>query len=263
MPVSDHLKRRMDFAIDAASEAGKITLRYFQKRVDIELKADRSPVTVADREAEACLFRMIGSEFPADACLGEEQGERPGTSGFRWIVDPIDGTRSFVQGVPLYGVMVALTDPRGEPVVGVVHFPALGEVVAAARGEGCLFNGRPARVSAIGTIAESCVVYTSLEGFDDTGTFETFQRVRGVARITRSWGDCYGHMLVATGRAEVMLDPVLADWDCAALQPILEEAGGTVTDWRGNATIFGKSGISTNGRVTGELRRILDTPAGS
>ena len=255
--MTDQLKKRLDFAIAAATEAGKVTLRYFQKPVDIELKADQSPVTIADKEAEECLFRMIQSEYPADACLGEEQGERPGTSGFRWVVDPIDGTRSFVQGVPLYGVMVALTDPEGESVIGVVNFPALGEIVAAARGEGCFFNGQPARVSNVETIAASCVVYTSLQGFDETDSTEAFQRVRREARIARNWGDCYGHVLVATGRAEVMLDPILADWDCAPLQPILEEAGGSFTDWRGNPTILGKSGISTNGRVDEELQRLL------
>ena len=255
--MTDHLKKRMDFAIAAATEAGKVTLRYFQKPVDIELKADQSPVTIADKEAEECLFRMIRSEYPADACLGEEQGERPGTSGFRWIVDPIDGTRSFVQGVPLYGVMVALTDPTGESVVGVVSFPALGEIVAAARGEGCFYNGQPARVSNVETIAASCVVYTSLQGFDETDSTEAFQRVRREACIARNWGDCYGHVLVATGRAEVMLDPILADWDCAPLQPILEEAGGSFTDWQGNPTILGKSGLSTNGRVAEELQRLL------
>lgn len=258
MPVSNDLKRRLDFAVAAATEAGEVTLRYFRKAVDIELKSDRSPVTIADREAEDCLFRKIRSEYPADGCLGEESGERPGTSGFRWIVDPIDGTRSFVQGVPLYGVMVALVDPGGEPVVGVVGFPALDEIVAAAKGEGCFFDGRRAEVSNVASIAESCVVYTSLESFDETNTGAAFQRVRKQARIARNWGDCYGHMLVATGRAEVMLDPILADWDCAALQPILEEAGGTFTDWRGRPTIFGKSGISTNGRVTGELRRLIE-----
>ncbi len=255
--MSANLKSRMDFAVAAAREAGELTLRYFQTRVDVELKADQSPVTVADREAEALLFSMIQREFPDDACLGEEQGERRGTSGYRWIVDPIDGTKSFIQGVPLYGVMVALVDPDKEPVVGVVNFPALGELVAAAKGEGCYWNGREAAVSTVETVAESCVVYTSLEAFEATGTEAAFARVRRRARIARNWGDCYGHMLVATGRAEIMLDPVLADWDCAALQPIIEEAGGSFTDWAGHPTIFGKSGISTNGRVTGELRRLL------
>ena len=138
-----------------------------------------------------------------------------------------------------------------------MNFPALGEIIAAARGEGCFFNGQPARVSNVETIAASCVVYTSLQGFDETDSTEAFQRVRREARIARNWGDCYGHVLVATGRAEVMLDPILADWDCAPLQPILEEAGGSFTDWRGNPTILGKSGISTNGRVDEELQRLL------
>lgn len=254
---SDNLAHRLAVAVDAAWEAGKLTLRYFQTRLTVELKADRSPVTLADKEAEELLYRTLTREFPLDSFLGEERGERPGTSGYRWIIDPIDGTKSFIQGVPLYGVMVGLEDPRGEAVLGVVNIPGLGEIVAAARGEGCTWNGRRAQVSSVARLQDACVSYTSPRTFEDSKRAGAFDRVRARSRICRGWGDCYGHILVATGRAEVMLDPILADWDCAALLPILEEAGGRFTDWQGRRTIGGKSGVSTNGRVHDELFQLL------
>lgn len=256
--MSDNLKHRLDIAQAAAWEAGKVTLRYFQTRVAVELKSDQTPVTAADKEAEELLFNVLHREFPGDAFLGEERGDRPGSSGWRWIIDPIDGTKSFVQGVPLYGVMVGLEDPRGEAVVGAISLPALGDLIAAGKGEGCRWNGRRAQVSSVARLDQACVAYTSRKTFDDASLGAAFDNVRKRARICRGWGDCYGHMLVATGRAEVVLDPVLNDWDCAALLPILEEAGGTFTDWKGNRTFRGKSGISTNGKVTVELRALLD-----
>ncbi|MBI4601236.1 MAG: histidinol phosphate phosphatase [Planctomycetes bacterium] len=255
--MPDNLKHRLDVASAAALEAGKATLRHFQTALAVELKGDRTPVTAADREAEEVLFSILTREFPGDAFLGEERGERPGTTGFRWVVDPIDGTKSFIQGVPLYGVMVGLEDPLGDAVAGVVCLPALGEVVAGARGEGTTWNGRKARVSAVGALADSCLVYTSHKTFEDAGRDEAYERARKLVRVARGWGDCFGHVLVATGRAEVMLDPILNDWDCAALLPILEGSGGTFTDWHGRRTVCGKSGISTNGKVQAELMACL------
>ncbi len=255
--MSDSLKHRLDIAAAAAWEAGKLTLRYFQTDVSVELKGDRTPVTCADRESEEMLHAILAREFPGDAFLGEERGERPGTTGYRWVIDPIDGTKSFIQGVPLYGVMVGLEDPRGEAVLGVVCIPGLGDLVAAARGEGCRWNGRRARVSGVSSLKDSCVTYTSRKTFDDSSRAPALDRVRARARVCRGWGDCFGHILVATGRAEVMLDPTLADWDCCALLPILEEAGGSFTDWLGNRTVRGKSGISTNGKVTAEVMALV------
>jgi histidinol phosphatase-like enzyme (inositol monophosphatase family) len=250
------LSRRVDIAAQAAWDAGKATLRWFQASPDVEWKADRSPVTAADRESERILTAILSREFPGDAFLGEETGARPGSSGWRWIVDPLDGTKSFIQGVPLYGVLVGLEDPAGEIVGGVVCLPALGELITAARGDGCRWNGRRARVSDVDALAAACVSFTALETFDASRT-GTLGSIRERCRIVRGWGDCYGHILVATGRAEVMLDPVLSEWDCAALVPILEEAGGTFTDWTWRRTSRGGSGISTNGRVAAELRALL------
>ncbi|MEE3054147.1 MAG: inositol monophosphatase family protein [Planctomycetota bacterium] len=256
------LKKRMEVALAAAKKAGELTLEYFQKGIEVEFKADSSPVTEADRNSEALLIELLEGEFPTDAFLGEESGERPGDSGYRWVLDPIDGTRSFVQGVPLYGVLVGLEDPDGQAVLGVINLPALGETLVAAAGEGCYHNGSSANgarasVSGVSDLAAAGVVYTGFETFRMSGTLGVHSLLGDRVKVLRSWGDCYGHLLVATGRAEAMLDPVLSRWDIVPLKPIVEEAGGVFTDWQGNPGIDGSSGISTNAALADEIRSII------
>jgi histidinol phosphatase-like enzyme (inositol monophosphatase family) len=240
-------RSELDLAMDAAWSAGRVTLRWFQTGVAAERKSDRSPVTIADREAERVMRDLLRERFPDDGILGEEQGEEPGTSGRRWILDPIDGTRSFVHGVPLYGVMVAL-ESDGEPVLGVLHFPALGETVAAARGLGCRWNGRPCRVSETERL-EDALVLTSGDARPDDPRSTGLARLAQRADTFRTWGDCYGYALVATGRADAMLDPVLALWDAAAVRPVIEEAGGVFTDWDGAKSHRAGHAIGTNARI--------------
>jgi histidinol-phosphatase len=250
------LRTMLDFAIDAAWQAGKITLEYFQTGTAVERKADASPVTLADRRAEEKLRECIQHTFPDHGILGEEFGEVTGGTPYRWVLDPLDGTRSFIQGVPLYGVMIGL-EYHGQAVLGVVHFPALGETVYAAKGEGCHWNGRRAHVSTVSQWAEAVVLTTSVRSLYDEGRRHVFDALQAQTRLQRTWGDCYGHILVATGRAEIMLDPILQIWDCAALQPILEEAGGTFTDWQGTATHTGGNGLSTNGHLFQPVMEII------
>ena len=249
----------MELAAEVTWRAGKLTLRHFQAGVEVERKADETPVTLADREAERFLLDHIAQHFPDDAFLGEEFGERTGSSGWRWLLDPIDGTKSFIHGVPLYAVLVGLEDPDGEAVVGVAGFPALDEVVVAGRGEGCFWNGRRAAVSQTSDLAEACVCFTGDECFAMTGTEAVRDRFVAEARLTRGWGDAYGHILVATGRADVMLDPILSSWDCAPLLPIVEEAGGRLTDWSGEVGIHGESAVSTNAALAPRVRALLDS----
>lgn len=251
MSPSTDLEGFLDFAMDAAWQAGQSTLAHFQTGVSVEWKQDRSPVTVADRESEKLIRKLVEKRFPKHTVLGEEMGELGGPDGgstHRWIIDPIDGTQSFVQGVPLYGVLIAL-EISGEMVLGVANFPALAEMVAAARGLGCRWNGRPARVSNVSRLEESLVCFSEPANLKKGGKEHFWARLSDSTRIRRGWGDCYGHCLVATGRAEITLDPVVSLWDCAALQPILEEAGGTFTDWDGNPTARAGNAISTNGKV--------------
>ena len=244
------LSSLLDFAQEAAWQAGKVTLSYFGTSIVPELKSDQTPVTVADRQAEERLRVLIEARFPEHAILGEEYGETNARARYRWILDPIDGTKSFVQGVPLYGVLIGL-ECDGEPLLGVCNLPALGEMVAAARGLGCTLNGRRVAVSAVDRLSDAVMLATGV------ATFTGYAELAAATRLKRTWGDCYGHILVATGRAELMLDPVMNVWDCAALLPILQEAGGTFTDWQGNATIHGASAISTNGRLFEEVMSLI------
>ena len=243
--MSHLLDEYLGTAVSLAREAGQLALRHYQRGVAVEQKADRSPVTIADRSAEQLIRQRLASAYPGHAVLGEEFGADDSRASHRWIVDPIDGTRSFVHGVPLFGVLVAL-EIDGTVVVGVCDLPAVSETLAAARGRGCTWNGRPARASQTSTLDGATVVYSDARSMRrrlGPRWADLEERVHDI----RGWGDCYGHCLVATGRADVMLDAVMNPWDCAALLPILEESGGRFTDWRGQARIDGGDAVSTNG----------------
>lgn len=246
----------MEAAVEVAWQAGRVTLAHFQVGVDVETKEDATPVTVADRDAERRARELIKRRFPDDGIVGEEFGVRREEARRRWILDPIDGTRSFVRGVPLYGVLVAVEE-GGEAVVGVLHFPALDETVYAARGEGCWWDGRRVSVSSVGHLEDALVLCTSSEDLEAPEHANAWESLRRRAGLVRTWGDCYGHALVATGRAEVMLDPILATWDAAALAPVVTEAGGSFTDWKGVPGHHGGSGISTNASLAREVRDLL------
>lgn len=244
--MRDQLDQLLDFAIDIAREAGAITRDYYRGSFVAERKADNSLVTIADREAEAYLRTRIAKAFPEDAILGEEEGETGGSSNRRWILDPIDGTYSYVHSVPLYGVLIGL-ELDSEPVLGVVNLPALDELVCAGRGLGCFWNGKLVRVSATSSLNQALLLSTDFGLCEQYGFGPAAESLQRQVHSRRTWGDAYGHVLVATGRADIMLDPVMNVWDCAALLPILEEAGGTFTDWNGARTIHGGNAISTNG----------------
>jgi len=248
----------LEFALDAAWQAGRITLGYFQTGVQAERKADNSPVTIADRQAEQKLRELIGRYWPTHGIVGEEYGRSPAQdSPYTWILDPIDGTKSFVSGVPLYATLLALTD-GDEALLGVAHFPALNETVYAVRGGGCFWNGRHAHVSTVDRL-ENAVLLSSGTSFGGDAEKEAgWNRLTAVTYIQRTWGDAYGYALVATGRAEIMVDPRMALWDCGPLQVILEEAGGTFTDWRGNATIHAGESIATNGVLLPQVMHLVN-----
>lgn len=260
MPSVD-LSERLELARVVAREAGAITLEYFrQDNYAVELKRDHSPVTIADRRAEEHLRRRIAEAFASDGILGEELGEQSGTSGYRWILDPIDGTKSFISGVPLYGTLIGV-ELEGRSVVGVIRVPALDEMVSAAVGQGAWAQRGesplvPARVSSATRLADSLFCTSEVRNFGKTGRHAAYEQLDAACRLARTWGDCYGYLLVATGRAELMVDPQMNVWDCAALQPILEEAGGSFTDWQGNATIHAGESIATNGHVLQEVLAI-------
>ena len=257
----------MEAAVEVARLAGGIALGYQRSGLRVETKADGSPVTVADRAAEQGAREWIEARFPRDGVLGEEMGVVRPDARRRWILDPIDGTKSFVRGVPLWGTLVAIAE--GDDVLaGAAFFPAVDEIVAAAPGLGAWWNGERCTVSDVATIDAATVLTTDDRFPGDTVRRKAWHDMAAGASVSRTWGDCYGYMLVATGRAEVMVDDVLSAWDAAAVMPIIQEAGGVFTDWTGAATAFGGSAIATNAAISSRVRGILvgspdRTPAGA
>lgn len=251
----DHLS----FATETAFQAGRLALSYFQRPIEVFRKDDDSPVTAADRSAEQLMRERIVSHYPDHNIVGEELGESFGAedSTYRWILDPIDGTRSFIHGVPLWGVLVGL-EVDAEMVVGVCYLPGLDEMYAAAKGAGCYLNGRACRVSETDDLAEALVSVTDVRDLDSRHP-EFWRRLRKSSGTLRGYGDCYGHCLVAAGRIDAMLDPIMNVWDNAALKPIVEEAGGRFTDWAGNPSIYGASAISVSPRLEPQLRALIDS----
>jgi histidinol-phosphatase len=263
---AEDLTARLHLGLAAAREAGRLTLEYFQRDgLAVEWKPDDSPVTIADRQAEQLLRERISATFPDDSILGEEFPERPGTSGYRWILDPIDGTKSFIHGVPLYGTLVGL-EFDSQTALGIIDMPALDECLHAARGQGAWHvrgDGPPrrVRVSTTKTLAESLFLTSEVASFGARGAAEAYDRLQAACRLSRTWGDCFGYLMIATGRAELMVDPIMNVWDAAAVQPIIEEAGGTFTDWRGRPTICAGEGLATNGHILAEVLKITASAA--
>lgn len=239
---------RLAFALDAAHKAGRLTLAYFQTGASVELKSDGSPVTAADRGAERLIRALIAETFPGEAILGEEEG---GSLTVRnrtgWVVDPIDGTKSFVCGVPLYSTLISYEE-SGEPIVGVCHFPALNETVYAERDFGTHWNGRRCRVSTVNELEKSYVSSGSQFSMTSACRSDGFNKLVSSARATRTWTDAYGHALVATGRIEAMIDPIVAPWDISAMRIIVREAGGSFTDFQGGGNPQTEA-IASNGLI--------------
>lgn len=240
---------------EAAEIAGRVALAHYRRNIAVEIKADGSPVTVADREAEQAVRRWIAERFPHDAVLGEEFGLSGGL-GRRWFIDPIDGTKSFVRGVPLWGSMVAVAEGE-EVLAGAISCPAVDELVAAARGAGCFLNGSRCHVSSCETLADATILAT-----DERFRYNPERAPRWISlgarvAVARTWGDCYGYVQVATGRAELMVDDRLSPWDTAPLIPIIQEAGGVFSDWRGRAILDGGDACATNALLGGVFRTAL------
>lgn len=267
VPASSALAARLDAALAATRRAATDTLRHFgDPALAVERKADLSPVTAADRAAEAILRHDLLAAFPDDAFLGEETGGQAGSSGYEWVVDPIDGTKSFIRGVPLYATLVGCRH-AGRGAIGVIAIPALDELVYAAAGGGAWHTRGaappvPARVSTRRGLSEALVCSSDFTSFSRWagGTGAGTDARIGLEReagIVRTWGDGYGYLLVATGRADVMIDPLLNAWDAAAVEVVVAEAGGRFSDWRGRLSIEAGDGLATNGLLHDDVLRIL------
>ncbi|MBI9046009.1 MAG: inositol monophosphatase family protein [Anaerolineaceae bacterium] len=246
----------LDFITETAYLAGKVTLAHFQTDLTAEIKMDGSPVTIADRSAEELIRKRIEQRFPEHTIVGEEFGEQHvQKSTHSWYIDPIDGTRSFIRGVPLYAVLIGL-EIEGRVEAGAAYFPALNEMVAAASGEGCWWNGRAARVSQISQLNQGVAAFTSVGRYPEEKK-AAVERIIKRANYSRGWGDAYGYALVATGRAELMVDPIMSVWDCGPFPPILREAGGFFGDWLGNETIHAGEAFGTSQYLLPEVLKLL------
>jgi histidinol-phosphatase len=249
-------RARYEVMVEAAKAAGQVALGFFDHNVAIEWKQDHSPVTIADKSAEQELRTRITASFPGDGFLGEEFGNTPSTTGYRWILDPIDGTRCFIRNIPHWATLVGL-EYKGEMIAGVSFAPADNQFFRALRGEGTFKNDRPVRVSEVPSLDQSLACYSGIQFFQKAGKERQFLNVmRGVDRA-RGFGDYYGFVLVAQGSCDLMVDYGVHEWDIAGLKVIVEEAGGRFSDWEGGVDLTRPDCVASNGKVHDAALAIL------
>jgi len=246
----------LDAAIAAARAAGEIALRYFRTNLTVETKADRTPVTRADRECEVRVVELLGARFPDCGFLGEELGERPGRSNARWIIDPIDGTKNFIRGIPFFATLIALEE-EGEVTTGVIHAPAIDDLLYARKGQGAFANGRPVHVSAITDLGDAMLVHGGLKDLKVRPCWQPFLRLVDATARQRGFGDALGHSVVICGQAEVALEPEIKPWDVAATKILVTEAGGRFSDFAGSPSIYTGSAVISNGYVHDQVLNLL------
>jgi histidinol-phosphatase len=256
--MNSEWQARYDLAVDVARKAGDLAWTYYETTFAVENKADDSPVTVADREAEQLIRSAVATHFPQDGFLGEEFGHQPGGSGFRWVIDPIDGTRSFVRHIPIWATLIGL-EYKGEQIGGVAYIPVLGQLYRALRGDGAFVDGRRIRVSDVARLSDALMCYSSLNWFTKVGREQTFLELIRRTNRQRGFGDFYGFVLVAEGCCDLMIDHGVHPWDVSGLKAIVEEAGGRFTDWSGTPTTETPDIVATNGKVHAEVLDILRT----
>lgn len=255
--MSLHLSQLLQDSRQLAHEAGQLALQYFRQpaaELQLQWKADGSPVTAADAAVEAFLRQALQARYPEHGILGEEAGLQATASDWLWILDPIDGTRSFARGIPVFGVQLALCHRR-EPVLGVIDLPALGEQVAAADGLGCFWNNAPCRVSDEGQLSHS-LIHLHEQALARQQRPE-LDSLLAEAQLERNWGDCYSFVLVATGRAEAALDPRMQVWDSAPLPVLIREAGGIFLSWQGGSSIWDHSVACMNPAMARRLEPLF------
>ncbi len=243
-------------AIAAAKAAGEIALHYFRTNLTVETKADRTPVTRADRECEVKIVELLSARFPDHGFLGEEFGERSGGKSPRWIIDPIDGTKNFIRGIPFFATLIALEE-EGEVTAGVMHAPALNDLLYARKGQGAFANGRQVHVSAVADLRDAMLIHGGLKDLKIRPCWHPFLRLVEATSRQRGFGDALGHRVVICGQAEVALEPDIKPWDVAATKILVTEAGGRFSDFSGSPSIYTGSAVISNGRVHDEVVRIL------
>ena len=242
-------------ALEAARAAGEIAMKYYRGGFEVTIKADKTPVTQADQEAEKAIRAILARATPGCGFLGEELGQE-GSTRRRWIIDPIDGTKNFVRHIPIWAVLIALEED-GEVTTGVVHNPATGELFWAHKGEGAWANGERIRVSTCAAMKDAFLIHSSLNILRTAGYWAGFERLVDATSRQRGFGDYYGYCLVAAGKAEIYAEADLKPWDTAPMKILVEEAGGRLTDFAGRPDIYTGSVLATNGLLHDETLRLL------
>ncbi len=249
------MREFVDFSKELARASGEVIMRYFRSDLAVETKTDQSPVTIADKQAEEIMRELIMKEYPEHGIIGEEFGNHNESAEYQWVLDPIDGTKSFVSGTFLFGTLIGLMQ-NGEPIVGSINHPVTRHLLIGT-GDQARLNDELVQVRPTENLRDAVLVYTD---FIDVGKYQNgiaFQQLMGKTRFNRTWGDCHGYFLLATGYADVMLDPIMHLWDIVALIPIIEGAGGKITSWNGGAPLSGNGIIASNGVLHSQVLRAL------
>lgn len=245
-----------EFVLSLAQATAGIVTSHFNTRVGVDLKADGSPVTIADRECERIIREMIAARFPDHGILGEEFGSSSLNSEYVWVLDPIDGTKSFIAGGFDFGTLIGLLK-NGQPILGVISQPVLGHVVVGDN-QSCTFNGEPVRVKTGSSLSEALCLLTDITLPAKFQSAEGFNRLVNSVGAVRTWGNCFGYTHLARGLAHAMIDPIMSPWDLLPLIPVVRGAGGVITDYQGNDPVGGKSIIAASPDLHSEIVRILN-----
>ncbi len=239
-----------------ADESGKIIKKYFRSGVGVELKADFSPVTIADKKAEEIIRNMILKEFPNHGILGEEFGNENPNAEYKWIIDPIDGTKSFIHGMITFGTLIALVK-NNQPVLGVINQPILNDFLIGDN-RSTELNGTKVRVRKTEKLEEALLLTTDHLNIAKYQNGQKFDDLIKKVKLYRTWGNCFGYYLVATGYADIMTDPIMSVWDTAALIPVVKGAGGVITDFKGNDVLENNSVIAASPSLHSEVIKLLN-----
>ncbi|MBS1515441.1 MAG: histidinol phosphate phosphatase [Bacteroidetes bacterium] len=251
-----NIEKLLDFSLMLVDECSKISLKYYKKTIKPEYKKDNSPVTIADKKCEAFLISSIRKKYPEHSFLAEESGLADRDSDFKWIIDPIDGTKNFMRNFPFWGTLLAL-EYQGEVVMGIIALPAMKKVIYAGKGLGCFQNGKKIKVSKISSLEKSYFIYGGIEFITKQPYKERFLQLVDRSYYDRGYGDCFGHSLVVEGKAEFMLDPHVSPYDVAPIKICVEEAGGIMTDLNGEKTIYSRGVLTSNGFMHEEILKFL------
>ncbi|MFH1197455.1 MAG: histidinol-phosphatase [bacterium] len=252
----DELTTIKNFSRVLAEESGKIIRQYFRSEIAVESKADESPVTIADKKAEEEMRELIMKEFPTHGIIGEEFGNHNESAEYKWVLDPIDGTKSFICGAVTFGTLIALMK-NGKPILGVINQPVLNEFLIGDNLTSEL-NGKLVQVRECSNLSSAVLLTTDHLNIDQFQNLTKFENLMRKVKLYRQWGDCYGYYLLATGYADIMIDPIMSLWDLMALIPVVKGAGGVITDYRGNDAVKGNSIVASGGKIHREVIKILN-----